>query len=136
MLIKREEPALVRFLRKVPGSSQAFLAEATDGFQYVVKYATPLQRPNLPFNDAIGTELYKMAKLSTPAWRALRLTESFVTGNPGCWLETLDGFKPPPTGVCFGSCYLAGGSIRVYQLLPGNAHARVRNRDEFRHFVQ
>jgi hypothetical protein len=131
MLNSREEPDLRQFLRKVPGSSQAFLAEATDGFQYVVKFASSLQGPNLPFNEAVGHELYRSANLPTPAWRPLRITESFIAQNLGCWLETPCGPIPPPAGLCFGSGYLGGGSLRVYQLLPGSHYRRVRNREDF-----
>jgi hypothetical protein len=131
MSTKREDPALFQILRKVPGTSEAFLAKATDGFQYIVKFSTPIRQPNLPFNEAAGTELYRMAHLTTPGWRPLRITESFLDRNRRCWLHPSGGFMPPPAGLCFGSCYLGGGAIRTYQLLPGHAYVRVRNRDDF-----
>jgi len=127
----QKEPVLLRFVCRLRGGSQPILAEASDGLRYVVKFANQPQGPNLLFNESIGTELYRRAHLTVPAWRPLRITESFVCQNQSCWLETPDGFEPPQTGLCFGSCHLGSNHIRLYELLSGRGYLRVRNRNDF-----
>ena len=85
-MILRGGPAdISRFVRRLPGSSQAILAEADDGELYVVKFLNNLQGPNLLFNETIGTELYHLARIPVPRYRGLMVTASFLDQNPSCY---------------------------------------------------
>ena len=117
-----KEPAVVtQFIRKVRGASQAILARASDGKLYVVKFRNNRQGPNLLFNECMGTELYLQAGLPVPSWRPMVLTSQFTDRNPGCWIETPNGHVRPEPGLCFGSRFLGGGDIRLFEILPGNS---------------
>ena len=131
MSAERETPALTGFVCKLRGGSQPILAEASDGLRYVVKFRNQPQGPNLLFNEGTGTELYRLANLLVPAWSPLQVTQRFIDENRGCWIETEYGLEPPDAGLCFGSCYLGGGGIRLYELLPGTHFPQVRNRGDF-----
>jgi hypothetical protein len=132
MPVRRQEPAVVtQFIRKVRGGSQAFLAKASDGHLYVVKFTNNLQGPNLLFNECMGSELYRKAGLEVPSWRPLILGGQFVEQNPGCWMETPSGFKRPQAGLCFGSRFIGDQKTRLLEILPGNSFPRIRNRIDF-----
>jgi hypothetical protein len=131
MPLGRDIPALSGFVCKLRGGSQPILAEATDGLRYVVKFGNQPQGPNLPFNESLGNELYRLAGLLVPACRPLEVSEQFIDDNRGCWLELELGMEPPQAGLCFGSCYLGTDGLRVYDILPGSRYPRVRNLDDF-----
>jgi len=127
-----EGPAfLTLFVCKLRGESQAVLGGASDGQLYIVKFANNLQGPNLMFNEAMGTELYCLFGLPVPDWRPLLVTDSFLDQNPGCWMETAEGRLRPRSGMCFGSRFLGGGGMRLFEILPGTSFQRVRNRERF-----
>jgi hypothetical protein len=127
-----EAPAfLTRFVRKLRGKSQPILTGASDGQLYVVKFANNLQGPNLLFNEAIGTQLYRLFGLPVPDWRPLLVPDSFLDQNPGCWIETPEGRLRPCSGMCFGSRFLGGEDIKLFEILPGNWLKRVRNLCDF-----
>jgi len=128
----RKVPELSGFLRRLRGGSQPVLAIASDGACYVVKFSNQPQGPNVLFNESIGAELYRLAKLFVAAWTPLKITQRFADENRGCWIETEHGFEPPRAGLCFGSYYLGGcKGLPLFELLPENWYARIRNRDEF-----
>ena len=129
---REEEPAVVtQFIRKVRGASQAILARGSDEKLYVVKFRNDRQGPNLLFNECMGTELYLQAGLPVPSWRLMVLTSQFADRNPACWIETPSGRVRPEPGLCFGSRFLGGQDIRLFEILPGNSFRRVRNRTDF-----
>jgi hypothetical protein len=107
------------------------LAEAGDGRLYVVKFTNNLQGPNLPFNESIGSELYRACGLAGPAWKPLQVSESFLDRNPDCWIQTPTGCLRPESGLCFGSEFLGGSGVRLFEILPGTSFPRVRNRQSF-----
>jgi hypothetical protein len=122
---------LLNFVRKLRGGSQPVLAEASDGRLYVVKFTNNPQGPNLPFNESIGTELYRRAHLAVPPWRTLRVNRAFIEENPSCWFETPKGRLRPQEGVCFASLYLGSENSRILEMLPKSSFKRVRNLDDF-----
>jgi hypothetical protein len=128
----REKPAIVsRFIRRLHGGSQPALVETDDGELYVLKFLNNMQGPNLLFNESIGTELYRLAKLPAPHWRRLILTPAFIEQNPSCYLETDTGKCKPLPGMCFGSLFLGGAHRQVYELIPGTFYKRLTNIDDF-----
>jgi len=122
---------LTQYIRNLRGGSQPILARASDGQVYVVKFANNLQGANLPFNESIGTELYRACGLPVPAWKPLQVSDSFLDQNPDCWIETPEGRLRPRSGVCFGSRFLGGDGMRLFEILPGNSFKRVRSRERF-----
>jgi len=118
---------VTRHIRNLRGGSQPILAEASDGQLYVVKFTNNLQGANLPFNESIGSELYRAFGLAGPAWTPLVVTDSFLDRNPDCWMQTAEGCLRPASGLCFGSAYLGRDGIRLLEVLPETSFKRVRN---------
>lgn len=123
--------SVTRFIRNLRGNSQPILAEASDGFLYVLKFANNLQGPNVVFNEGAGSELYRAFDLAIPVWQPLLLTDSFILQNPDCWMQTPTGSLPPIPGLCFGSRFLGGGGVRLLEILPGSYFNRVENAGDF-----
>jgi len=96
-----------------------------------VKFTNNLQGPNLPFNESIGSELYRACGLAVPEWKPLMVTDSFLDQNPDCWMQTPEGRLRPASGLCFGSRFLGGDGVRLLEILPGTSFKRVRNRASF-----
>ena len=122
---------VLRFIRRLPGGSQSILAEASDGRIYVVKFANNLQGANLPFNESMGSEIYRALELPTPAWRPLVVTNDFLDRNPDCWMEGEAGTIRPSPGLCFGSRFLGGKGVQLHEILPESGLKRINNRDAF-----
>jgi hypothetical protein len=120
-----------QYIRSLRGGSQPFLAQATDGFQYVVKFANNLQGPDVLFNECAGNELYRACGLLVPEWKLLWVSDSFLDRNRSCWIQTPAGRLRPAAGFCFGSLYLGLNGKRLLEILPGSMLKRVRNRCDF-----
>jgi hypothetical protein len=127
----RDFAFLTAYIRKLRGGSQPILAQASDGFLYVVKFANNLQGPNLLFNESAGSELYRSCGLPVPEWTPLRASDSFLDKNPDCWMETPEGRLRPASGLCFGSRFLGGNGKRLFEILSGSMYKRVRNQASF-----
>jgi len=128
----RKDFALVtRHIRKMRGGSQPILAQASDGLLYVVKFNNNLQGANVPFNESIGTEIYRACALPSPSWKALLVTKSFIDQNPDCWMNTADGKLRPEPGLCFGSQFLGESEARTLEILPRSSLGRVLNKVDF-----
>lgn len=120
-----------RLIRKLRGGSQPILVEGADGREYVLKFMNNPQGTNLPFNESIGTELFRACRLPVPSWKPIVLTRDFVDKTPECWMETAGGRVRPEPGICFGSLFLGGSNIRLLELLPGSFFAHVQCRSNF-----
>ena len=121
--------SIVEYIRPLRGGSQPFLARASDGQLYVVKFNGNPEGQNVLLNECVGNELYRLCGLPVPDWTPLRLTPSFLKQNQRCWPED-GGIFRPKAGLCFGSRFLCEGS-RLYEILPGSSLGRVRNREDF-----
>jgi hypothetical protein len=122
---------VTKHIRNLRGGSQPILAQASDGLLYVVKFSNNLQGANLPFNESIGTELYRACGLAVPSWKPILVTDAFIDRNPDCWMQTPEGRLRPDSGLCFGSRFLGGNGIRLLEILPGSSLKRVRNHESF-----
>jgi hypothetical protein len=91
----RKAALAAKFVCNLRGGSQPILVEASDGLLYVAKFTDNLQGPNLPFNESIGSELYRACGLAVPLWKPLLVTDDFLDQNPGCWLQTAAGRLRP-----------------------------------------
>jgi len=119
------------YICNLRGGSQPILVLASDGLQYVVKFSNNLQGVNLPFNEGIGSALYRAVGLPCPDWKPLLLTDSFIDQNPDCWMHTVEGRLRPAAGLCFASRFLGGMGTRVLELLPGSSFSRILNYENF-----
>jgi len=134
MIAFGKDSALVtEYVRSLRGGSQPILARASDGFQYVVKFANNLQGPNLLFNESAGSELYLACGLPVPEWTPLWIADSFLDRNPDCWMQTPEGRLRPASGLCFGSRFLEQKGKRLFEILSGAMFSRVRNQVSFWH---
>jgi hypothetical protein len=124
-------PVALEFIRKLHGGSQPILVQASDGERYVVKFRENCQGPNVPFNDAVGTELYRACGLPVPRWSPIMLTDGFIDGIRAVWPRIGGQAVRPADGLCFGSRYLGQPLLRAFELLPEFGHARIRNRVHF-----
>lgn len=122
---------LTRYMRKLRGDSQPILAEASDGYLYVVKFANNVQGLDLLFNEAMGIALYEMCGLPVASWSPLAVSDEFIADNRECWFETSAGKTRPGAGTCFGSRFLGCPEIAIHEILPGTYFQRVRNRADF-----
>jgi hypothetical protein len=121
----------LEFIQKLRGGSQPILVKASDGFLYVVKFLDNLQGPNVPFNEALGTQLFRQAGLPAPEWSLVQISEDFLNRNPECWLETEHGWRRPKEGLCFGSRFLNSKNGSLFEILPQSYFSRIRNRRDF-----
>jgi hypothetical protein len=119
------------FVCRLHGGSKPILVRASDGLEYVVKFGNSDQGPNLPFNEAIGTELFMACGLPVPPWRQVLVTREFVTRNRGCWPEGKHGPFMPQPGLCFGSRFLRSNDATLLEILSRSSHARIQNRRDF-----
>ena len=127
----KDVTSVTHFIKSLPGGSQPILVRADDGLLYVAKFTNNLQGQNLPFNEGVGTELYRALHLKVPKWKPLLLTVEFLDKNPGCWLQTPGGSLRPASGLCFGSRFLGEDNKRLLEILPGNRFRRISNRGDF-----
>ena len=122
---------VVRFVRRLRGKSQPILVEGIDGNLYVLKFGNNPQGPNVSFNEAAGSALYRGCRLSVPSWERLYVSKSFLDRNRGCWLVGPHGRKRPEPGLCFGTRFIMQRHAKVYEILPASYYARVQNRQSF-----
>jgi hypothetical protein len=129
--LSMEEICAIGFVCRLPGGSQPILVQGSDGNLYVAKFAGHMQDSALPLRESMGSELYSACGLMTPAWKPLRITESFLEQNPECWPQTVAGRVRPASGLWFASQFLGGQGKRLLEVLPGSSFLRVRNRLNF-----
>jgi hypothetical protein len=121
---------IATYIRKLPGCSQPFLAEASDGAIYVVKLSDNQLGENLLFNEMAGTELYRACGLAVASWQPLLVTNDFIYQSPQYRQETTGG-RERPAGVFFGSLYLGRNCNNLFEILPGSYFPRVRDAADF-----
>jgi hypothetical protein len=129
--LRKDIAFVTHFIGNLRGGSQPILAEASDGLQYVVKFANNPQGPNVLFNESVGSELFRAFGLPGPKWTPLRISDSFLGKNSEFWMQTTEGRRRPTSGLCFGSRFLGGGGKRILEILPGSSFGRVRNLTKF-----
>lgn len=120
-----------RFVRALNGGSQPMLVDASDGRQYVVKFANNPQGQNVLCNEVLGAELYRALGLPAPEWRPVLITQNFLLRNPNCRMTASGSRIQPEAGLCFGSCAIGQPNGRIFEMLPGSFLRRVTNRPHF-----
>lgn len=121
---------VVRFIRRLQGSSQPILVEGINGILYVLKFRNNLQGPHVLFNEAAGMQLYRSFDLPVPVWEPLLLSKGFIERNRRCWMEGTDGHIPPDPGLCLGTRFFSPAND-VVESLPENSYARLSDQSNF-----
>jgi hypothetical protein len=130
-MTKGKQVRALEFVRKVRGGSQPILLRASDGHLYVAKFQNNSQGPNLLFNEALGTELFRLAGLKVPQWSFVEISDDFLDRNPSCWFQTNYGSRRPSSGMCFGSQFLSLRPHSLFEILPKRCFSRILNRKDF-----
>lgn len=128
---REEKIEAVLCIRKLRGGSQPILVRASDGHFYVVKFLDNPQGPNLLFNEAIGTELYRQAGIKVPEWRPVYVSDELLDRSPDFWFETPEGRRRPCAGYCFGSRFVGLSNTTLFEILPARSFDRIKNRVDF-----
>ena len=128
---RKEALQAVLSLRKLRGGSQPILVRASDGGFYVVKFLDNPQGPNLLFNEAVGSELYRQAGLRGPEWQPIYISDEFLDRSPQCWFEMPEGRQRPAAGWAFASRYACLSNCTLFEILPARSFDRVQNRGDF-----
>lgn len=121
----------IKFLRRLRGGSQPILVLGSDGLPYVVKFSDNPQGPNLPFNEVVGTELFRRFGLSSPEWCLMDVSEAFLNDNPACWFEEAGGLRKPAASPCFGSRFIGLNGSGLLEIIPQTHFNRIQNRRDF-----
>jgi hypothetical protein len=122
---------VTQYIRRLRGGSRAALVRASDGLLYILKSSISAQGPNLPFNECVGTEIYRACGLLAPPWRKLLVTDSFIEHNRGFWADGGDGANRPIPGLWFGSFVVGQGLTKFQEILDGRSYKRIRDRNSF-----
>lgn len=120
-----------RFIRRLRGGSQPVLVEGSDGLVYVLKFLNNPQGSNLLFNESMGTEVFKAARLPVAPWKPINLSQQFIDSTPNCWMQSEQGDVRPQAGICFGSLFVGQQRTRLLQVLPRADFGRIRKRSSF-----
>jgi ribosomal protein L29 len=126
-----ERVTAVEFIRKLRGGSSPVLVRTSDGNYYVVKFGNNPQGPNVLFNEALGSEVYRGCGLPTADWCPVWVPGNFIQRNHGCRMSTSYGWRKPTAGWCFGSKVLTVEPGCLYDFLPASEYVRVANRGDF-----
>jgi hypothetical protein len=129
--VEVEPASLTRFFRKMRGGSQAILAEASDGLVYVVKFQNNLQGPNVLLNESIGLQLYKACGLPSSDWKPLVVSDQFIDRNPASWMFQNEEPVRPESGLAFGSRFIGGTGVQLWEILPGSWFQRIQKPSDF-----
>jgi hypothetical protein len=122
---------ITRFIRRLHGSSQSWLAVGSDFANYVVKFNSNPQGQNLLFNEAFGSELYRAVGLLTAGWCPIQVDDESLDRNPQVWFEVPNGTRRPDSGLHFGSRFVENASQITYDIIPKSWFNRIENRDQF-----
>jgi hypothetical protein len=126
-----ERLTVVEFIRKLRGGSSPIVVRASDGYYYVVKFGNNPQDPNVLFNEALGSEVYRGCGLPTADWCPVWVPGSFIQRNYRCRMSMAYGWRKPTAGWCFGSKVLTVDPGCLYDFLPPRDYAHIANRWDF-----
>jgi hypothetical protein len=123
--------SVVTVVKSQRGGSQSRLVLCDDGKLYVLKMFPNPQGPDVLANEALGAILLRGLGFLVPRWRPVTIEPNTLTAFPELTLATTEGMVPPACGVQFGSEYLGGSGVDLYDLLPESRRDRVINAKQF-----
>jgi hypothetical protein len=115
------------------GGAQAHLLEADDGCYYVVKFVNNPQHRRILINELIACSFLRYLQVAAPEPAIISVSEEFLAGNPGLFLELGSHQTRVTPGWHFGSRF-PGDPDRtaVYDFLPDAMLLQVDNLAHFR----
>jgi hypothetical protein len=122
-----------RHIRRMRGGAQAHLLEADDGYYYVVKFLNNPQHRRILVNEWIASAFLRYLQIAAPEPALISLSEEFLAGSSGLFLELGSRRTRIPPGWHFGSRF-PGDPDRtaVYDFLPDAMLHQVGNLAHFR----
>ena len=97
-----------------------------DGKLYVMKMHPNPQGPNVLANKALGAILLSGLGLTVPLWRPLTINLQTLPLFPELAMEARDKITFPACGVHFGSEFLGGSEVNLFDFIPKATSARSR----------
>jgi len=132
IVLDRATTEVTHFVRRMTGSSQAFLVGADDGNFYVAKFPGTTKGPHVLVNECAGHAVYRSLGLSVPDWKAVSVSSRMIEDNASYWDPSGRGdVSLPRPGVCFCSQFFAAAPARVFELLPVCRFSRLLNTEDF-----
>lgn len=125
-------PAVTTVIKQQPGGAQSRLVRCDDGKLYVLKMNPNPQGPNVLANEALGATLIRGLGLPAPAWRPLKIDLKTVGLFPELAMHT-SAHKTsfPACGLHFGSEYLGGPQVDLYDFMPKSCAYKLRSTEQF-----
>lgn len=123
--------AITRRVASLRGRSKPFLAEASDGLLYVVKYEDRTAEVSSLFCEAIGTLLCRALGISVPEWQPVLVPQAFIEAEQDKLLQDALRRHTTRSRLAFGSKYLGGEGSAIFEILPGSALSKIKNRNDF-----
>jgi hypothetical protein len=121
----------VRLERSLRGASSSVIAEADDGFKYVVKWRQDRWGTRVAFREAFGTCVFAALGILVPIWKPIYLSEALIEADQHRCLDQLGNGARIQPGVHFASRCVSEDIEDLYRTLPGDWYGRIRNRADF-----
>jgi hypothetical protein len=128
---KPSSVSVVTVVNRQRGGSQSRLVLCDDGKLYVLKMFPNPQGPDVLANEALGAILLSGLGFLVPRWRLVTIKLKTLGVFPELTMETTRGTVFPAFGVHFGSEFLGGSGVDLYDLLPESWQHRVINAEQF-----
>ena len=120
------------FSRRMRGSSQAVLLEASNGKEYVVKSPNNPNGLRTLVNEWLGFKILKEMKISSPDIRPINISDVFLQECPEMYLMSGSGRRIPlQSGIHLASEYVGNGNNLVHDFLPAPLMRTVANIRDF-----
>src|SRR6266568_260779 len=85
---------IMRIVRNLRGGAQASLVIANNT-SYAIKFNSNPQGENLLFNEALGSELYRILELPTAGWTPIYVDAATLDENRSIWFKLPCGSRRP-----------------------------------------
>ena len=128
---QRPSPSVIHVVRAQNGGSQSRLVLCDDGKLYVMKMHPNPQGPNVLANEALGAILLSGLGLTVPLWRPLTINLQTLPLFPELAMEARDKITFPACGVHFGSEFLGGSEVNLFDFIPESYQRKVTNAEQF-----
>jgi hypothetical protein len=121
----------VHVVKAQRGGSQSRLVLCDDGKLYVLKMHPNPQGRNVLANEALGAILMRGLGFVVPEWRPVRINLKSLSIFPELALTTMDGITFPARGTHFGSEFIGGPDVDLFDSIPESRKRALANADQF-----
>ncbi len=114
------------------GGAQSHLLEADDGHYYVVKFLNNPQHRRILINELIASRFLRYLQIATQEAVIISVSEEFLAGSQGVYIELGSRREPVRPGWHFGSRFPGDPArVAVYDFFPDAMLAQVANLEHF-----